>query len=96
MSDNAKLEKLVLGLYDQFTEMKTEMNARFDAVDVRFDRLEDNISDVRDEMRAEGAATRTLVHQAFEHITSLQVQNAHPFSFETGHRPYPRSTSGRK
>ena len=34
-----------------------------------FDRLENTILDVRDEMRAENVTTRTLFNQAFTHIS---------------------------
>ena len=51
------------------------MDARFDSMDARFDRLEDQLGDFRDEFHAESRATRTLLNQAFEHISDQLVHD---------------------
>ncbi len=54
-----------------------------------FDRLENLILDTRDESRAESRATRTLLDQAFQHISDHLISDEGP-DFVPKSR-YPRS-----
>ena len=74
-SDTSHLEQIIL-------DLQKSMDARFDTIDTqlssigtRFDRLEDQLGDFRDEFHAESRATRTLLNQAFEHISDQLVHD---------------------
>jgi hypothetical protein len=83
MSDTQNLEKMILSLTQSvqglevnmkslganMKSLESKMDTRFDAVDARFDRIEDTIDDLRSEVRSENIVTRSLLNQAFEHIS---------------------------
>jgi uncharacterized protein YoxC len=76
MADFNSLEKMILsltqsvqGLESNMKGLESKMDDRFDAVDARFDRIEDTIDDLRSEVRSENIVTRSLLNQAFEHIS---------------------------
>ncbi len=59
----------VQGLEVNIKGLESKIDARFDGVDARFDRIEDTIDDLRSEVRSENIVTRSLINQAFEHIS---------------------------
>ncbi len=81
-SDTSHLEQIILDFqksmdarFDTIDTRLSSMDARFDSMDARFDRLEDQLGDFRDEFHAESRATRTLLNQAFEHISDQLVHD---------------------
>jgi archaellum component FlaC len=63
------LESKIDDRFDAIDDRFDAIDDRFDAIDDRFDRIEDTIDDLRSEVRGENIVTRSLINQAFEHIS---------------------------
>lgn len=100
MSDTTNLEKMIMDLTDSvksievkvwsieshIDSMKSEMGSMKSEMNSGFRRLEELALDTRDEMRTENIATRTLLNQAFTHISDQLMRDG-----DTSFAPsYPR------
>ena len=85
MSNFQKLEKLILNLSSsvkhiesEMGSMKSEMGSMKSEMNARFDNIENTLADTKQEMQDEAIATRSLINQAFEHISDQMSQNDKP------------------
>ena len=74
-SDTSHLEQIILDFQKSMDARFDTIDTRLSSMDARFDRLEDQLGDFRDEFHAESRATRTLLNQAFEHISDQLVHD---------------------
>ena len=73
-SDVSGLKSDVSGLKSDVSELKSDMRD----VKSQLWTLEENVLDIMDEMRSENQATRSLINQAFEHISDQIAREGKP------------------
>ena len=69
MTVSSSFETEVLRVLWELKSDVSELKSDMGEIKTRLSSLEDTVLDVRDEMRAENVTTRTLLSQAFTHIS---------------------------
>jgi peptidoglycan hydrolase CwlO-like protein len=68
-SEMGSMKSEMGSMKSEMGSMKSEMGSMKSEMQSGFRRLEELVLDTRDEMRSENAASRTLINQAFTHIS---------------------------
>lgn len=74
--------------FEQVDQRFEQVDNKILGINAKLDRLSEDFSELREEFHAEMTVTRTLINQAFEHISDQLVRDSH---FQSAHTITPRS-----